>query len=609
MKCLQSIKCKIGGKVLKLPYIEHLAFKFGLGQKEKGLLLRLLSESVPEHKKKYFVAIAAMAVTAIMTAAMAWIMGLIVDVMSDTGRKNEIYYISAAVLFIFIAKGIASFVQSTFLAKAGNRIVANKQIELFNHIIRQGSDYLGNINSSDLVLRVTHSAQRARGVIDTIVTGFVRDLLTLIALVCVMFYQQPVLSLITIVIGPVIFYALRRILSMVKDIMKQEMAGLNEIIKVVQETSTGMRVIKAFALEGHLKSRMFSAARQVEKRANKIKSLEAATTPLIDSVAGVAIAGVLLIGVVGLFGSSAGTPGQLISFVTAFLMAYEPAKRLSKMRVSIEAGMVGVRMMYEVLDKPITLTEPTDPKSPPLAPIDIELRSVSFGYKQGIKTIDSISHKFQAGKVTALVGPSGGGKSTLLNLLLRLHDPDSGHILYNNIDVRHISFADLRNIVSFVGQDTFLFDTTIMENIRMVRVTASESDVVDASKAANAHEFICKHDKGYEARIGENGRNLSGGQRQRLSIARAILKAAPVLLLDEATSSLDSHSERHVQEAIERTTVGTTTIVVAHRLSTILKADEICYIEEGKIVERGTLVELLRCGGRFKQLYDTQYGS
>lgn len=580
-----------------------------LGQTEQSLLLRLLGENVPEHKKKYMVAIAAMILMAGTTAAMAWIMGRIVDVMSVPDRRSEVYMISAAVLFIFVIKGFASFVQITFLARAGNRIVANKQIQLFNHIISQGADYLGKVNSSDLVLRVTQSAQMARGVIDTVVTGFVRDFLTLIALVGVMFYQQPVLSLITLIIGPLIFFALRRILSVVRTIMSQEMAGLTEIIKVVQETSTGMRVIKAFALEKHLMARMEASAREVEKRANKIRALEASTDPLIDTIAGVAISGVILLGAIGIFGGSAGTPGQLISFVTAFLLSYEPAKRLSKMRVSIEAGMVGVRMMYEVLDRPITLLEPDHPKAPPEAPIKIVLENVTFGYDAEKSTIRSLSHTFEAGKVTALVGPSGGGKSTILNLLLRLHDPDQGAIRFNDVDIRDLRFSDLRQLIAFVGQDTFLFDTSIRENIRMVAEGASDGDVISAAQASNAHEFIERYETGYDTMIGENGRNLSGGQRQRLSIARAVLKAAPVLLLDEATSALDSHSERHVQEAIELATRGTTTIVVAHRLSTILKANQICYVENGQIVESGSLAQLQELGGKFSKLYASQFNT
>jgi ATP-binding cassette, subfamily B, bacterial MsbA len=578
-----------------------------LDKREQGLLFRLLGENVPEHIKKYLVAIAAMILMALTTASMAWIMGQIVDVMADPSRKSEVIVISGAVLAIFIIKGFASFVQITFLARAGNRIVANKQIELFNHIVHQSADYLGNINSSDLVLRVTHSAQMARNVIDTVVTGFVRDLLTLVALVGVMFYQQPVLSLITLIIGPLIFYALYRILSLVKAIMNQEMAGITEIIKVVQEASIGMRVIKAFALEKHLMARMNSAARQVEKRANKIKSLEASTDPLIDTIAGVAISGVILLGAIGFFGGSAGSPGQLISFVTAFLLSYEPAKRLSKMRVSIEAGMVGVKMMYEVLDRPITLLEPAVPKRPPYPPIEIGLSDVSFGYDPEFPAIRRMSHKFEAGKVTALVGPSGGGKSTILNLLLRLHDPSSGTIRFNGVDIRELKFSDLRQLISYVGQDTFLFDTSIKENIRMAAEESGDDDIVAAAKASNAHEFVEKYDSGYDTIIGENGRNLSGGQRQRLSIARAILKAAPVLLLDEATSALDSHSERHVQKAIERATKGTTTIVVAHRLSTILQADQICYVEEGQIVESGSLKDLLGYKGKFYALYNSQF--
>lgn len=597
------------GTTLQIPFMQTILARLRLDQREQSLLLRLLGENVPEHKKKYLVAITAMILMAATTAAMAWIMGQIVDVMSDPERISEVYMISGAVLVIFVVKGFASFVQITFLARAGNRIVANKQIELFNHIVKQSADYLGSINSSDLVLRVTHSAQMARSVIDTVVTGFVRDLLTLVALVGVMFYQQPVLSLVTLIIGPLIFLALRRILLMVKSIMSQEMAGIAEIIKVVQESSTGMRVIKAFALEKHLMARMESAARQVEKRANKIKSLEASTDPLIDTIAGVAISGVILLGAIGIFGSSAGSPGQLISFVTAFLLSYEPAKRLSKMRVTIEAGMVGVRMMYEVLDKPITLLEPTEPKATPHAPIEILLSDVTFGYEAASPAIRSLTQRFDAGKVTALVGPSGGGKSTILNLLLRLHDPDQGTISFNGVDVRDLRFSDLRQLISYVGQDTFLFDTTIKENIRMVAEGSSDEAIIAAAKASNAHEFIARYDAGYDTLIGENGRNLSGGQRQRLSIARAILKSAPVLLLDEATSALDSHSERHVQEAIELATKGTTTIVVAHRLSTILKADRICYVEGGQIVESGTLSELLECKGKFSGLYQSQFNT
>jgi ATP-binding cassette, subfamily B, bacterial MsbA len=592
-----------------MSFKQSLITKIGFNIPEQSLLFRLLAENIPEHKKKYFIAFVAMVLMASTTATMALMMGLIVDVMSDPARTSEIYIVSAVIFLIFVVKGFSSFVQITFLAKAGNRIVANKQIELFNHLIRQSANFLGNVSSSDLVMRVTQSAQMARSVIDTVVTGFLRDLLTLISLIIVMFYQQPFLSIVTLLVGPLIFIALRRILAMVHSIMSLELAGISEIIKAVQEASGGMRVVKAFGLEPHLMSRMEDAARGVERRANKIRSLEASTDPIVDTIAGVAISGVVLLGAVGLFGASAGTPGQLISFVTAFLLAYEPAKRLSRMRVSIEAGMVGVRMMYELLDKPVDLLEPEKPIAPPRAPVEIVFKDVSFGYDAEAMAIKGLSHRFEAGKVTALVGPSGGGKSTILNLFLRLHDPNAGSVRFNGIDIRALRFADLRKLTSFVGQDTFLFDTTIKENIQMVVENASDEEVRSAAIAANAHQFIVQYPDGYDTMIGENGRNLSGGQRQRLSIARAILKAAPILLLDEATSALDSHSERHVQEAIDLAAKGATTIVVAHRLSTILKADEICYVEDGKIVEHGSLDELLVLNGKFRELYDLQFKS
>jgi ATP-binding cassette subfamily B protein len=296
-----------------------------------------------------------------------------------------------------------------------------------------------------------------------------------------------------------------------------------------------------------------------------------------------------------------------MSFVTAFLMAYEPAKRLSRMRVTIEAGMVGVQMMYELLDRPPTMVEAADAVDLPAGPGSIVLENVSFSYSDGRKVLDGLSLVFPQGGTTALVGPSGSGKSTVLNLLLRLYDPDKGRILLDGIDLRQIRFAALRRKTSYVGQDTFLFSGTISENLRIVRPEASEAEVTEAAQVAHADEFINSLPNGYNTPVGENGVFLSGGQRQRLAIARAVLRRPEVLLLDEATSALDSHSEALVREALTHVTQGVTTVVVAHRLSTVLRADLICYMENGRLVESGRLDELLLQGGKFRQLYERQF--
>jgi ATP-binding cassette subfamily B protein len=573
------------------------------------LLWRLVRTNLHEQRKLYGISIAAMVVVAAMTSSVAWIMRYIVDAMTIPDNQGIVFIVALAVAAIFTIKGLATYVQVVSLTRAGNRIVATQQIRLYDKLLRQGVSFFNLTESSDLLMRVTQSAQAARMIIDLIVTSFVRDLLTLIGLLAVMFYQQPVLSSVALLVGPAAIFGIRVLLRKVRKIMEMEMASLAEIIKVIQETSTGIRIIKAFALEERMASRMARAVREVEKRSNAISRLEAITSPLMDTLSGFAIAAVVALSAVQIFGVQGTTPGQLMSFVTALLMAYEPAKRLSRMRITIESGMVGVRMMFGLLDQPETLAEHPNPVTMTKGPGRIVFDRVSFSYGAGRPVINDLSLVFEAGKTTALVGPSGGGKSTILNLILRLYDPHEGTVTIDDLDIRLASFTSLRDKISFVGQDTFLFSASVSDNIRFGSPTASEEEVIAACKAANAHEFIEHLPQGYKTQVGENGAFLSGGQKQRLAIARAILRDAPILLLDEATSALDSKSEALVQEAIQRLTRDRTTVVIAHRLSTVLGADKICVIEAGALAEEGTAKALLARGGVFRGLYDQQFGT
>ena len=573
------------------------------------LLWRLVRTNLHEQRKLYGISILAMVLVAAMTSSVAWIMRYIVDAMTIPDNQGTVFMVALAVAGIFTVKGLATYVQVVSLTRAGNRIVATQQIRLYDKLLRQGVSFFNLTESSDLLMRVTTSAQSARMIIDLIVTSFVRDLLTLIGLLIVMFYQQPVLSSVSLLVGPAAIFGIRILLRKVRKIMEMEMASLAEIIKVIQETSTGIRIIKAFALEERMASRMTRAVREVEKRSNAISRLEAITSPLMDTLSGFAIAAVVALSAVQIFGVNGTTPGQLMSFVTALLMAYEPAKRLSRMRITIESGMVGVKMMFTLLDQPETLAEHSDPVAMPKGPGRIVFDAVSFGYGSGRPVINDLSIVFEAGKTTALVGPSGGGKSTILNLILRLYDPSDGMVKIDGQDIRMASFTTLRDRMSFVGQDTFLFSASVSDNIRFGSPTASEDEVIAACKAANAHEFIEHLPHGYHTQVGENGAFLSGGQKQRLAIARAILRDAPILLLDEATSALDSRSEALVQEAIQRLTKDRTTVVIAHRLSTVLGADKICVIEAGQLAEEGSAKVLLARGGAFRGLYDQQFGA
>ena len=579
------------------------------GNINSDMLRRLLRENLKFQALNYGIAMAAMIVIAITTALTAWIMKDIIDSLVQSGDRGRVLAVAAGVATIFTLKGAATYTQVVFLSRAGNRIVANQQRNLYDRLLEHGVSFFNSLDSSNILMRVTSSAQAARAVIDTLIMGFVRDLLTLIGLIIVMVYQQPTLSLFSLIFGPVAILGVRLILKRVRGIVEANMMSSAEIIKVIQETSSGIRVVKAFALEKHMAERMNSAISKVEDRSNAMARLNGATSPLMETLSGFAIAGIVALSAVGVFGSNATSPGELMSFITALLMAYEPAKRLARMRVSIEAGLVGVSFMYQILDTPISVRESPNARSLPDGAGQIEFRAVDFRYTDKEPLLRGLTVTFEAGKTTALVGPSGGGKSTIINLILRLYDPEKGAIEIDGLDIRETTFGSLRDKIGFVGQETFLFDGRLRQNIALGREDASDEEIYAAAKAANAHDFIQKMPEKYDTDVGENGGNLSGGQRQRIAIARAILRDSPVLIMDEATSALDSESEHLVTEALQTLSRGRTTIVIAHRLSTILSADKIVVIKDGEAIEQGTQGELLSQNGVFRSLYDRQFST
>ncbi len=577
-----------------------------LSADDKKLLARLFKENFKKHVGWYSAAIAAMVVVAGTTSLSAWIMRDIVNSVYLKQGFDVVLKIAFAVATIFIVKGLATFVQSYYLSKAGNSIVAEQQRKIYDRLLKQGVSFFQNLPSSELLIRVTYNAQAARSVIDTIVTSFIRDLLSLVGLIIVMFAQNFLLSAISMIIGPIAILSVRLVLRRVRKIMEAELASLGEIVNVVQETSIGVRVIKAFSLEKLMRQRMNKAVSDVEQRANGIAKLEAATSPIMETLSGLAIAVVIAVSGYTVL-EKGGSPGDLMAFITALLLAYEPAKRLARMRVQIEGGMIGVRMMFEVLDAPLTLAEKKDAQPLPKASGNVELKNVSFEYVANQPVLKDVSVLFEGGKMTALVGPSGSGKSTIINLMMRLYDPQSGSVEINGMDLRDVSFASLREHVSYVGQETFLFSGTVKHNISVGRDNATDEEVIAAAKAANAHDFIMNMPDGYDSKLGENGSGLSGGQRQRVAIARAMLRDADILILDEATSALDSESEALVRDALERLTFNKTSIVIAHRLSTINRADKIVVMDNGQVVEQGSRRELLATDGLYKRLHSIQF--
>ena len=573
------------------------------------LFARVLRENFPRQRWAYGVSILAMVVVAATTSGTAWMMNAIFQVLSGAPTAWSALTVAGAVLGLFVGKGLAGYVQQVALSRAGNRIVADIQRQLFRKLLQQDAAWFDVTESSDILLRLTQSAQSARLVIDILVTGFVRDALTLAGLIAVMIWQHALLSGVFLVIGPLALLGVRAVLGKVRRIMTAELLSLGEIMKILQETSAGLRVIRAFGLEPTLEGRMDRAVRDVERRSNAIVRLENITAPMIDTLAGTAIATIVVVGSMRVEQADATTAGALMAFVTALLMAYEPAKRLSRMRVSLEAALAGVMMMFEVLDRPDGMADAPGAQDLTKATGSVRLENVFFSYDGQRPILKGITLDFAPGKTTALVGPSGGGKSTIMGLLMRHYDPDFGRVEVEGLDLRKVRRAALRDHLSFVGQNTFLFSTTVRENIRFGRANAGDEDIVAAARAAQAHQFIMALPQGYDTLVGENGAFLSGGQRPRLSLARAILKDAPILLLDEATSALDNQSETLVRDAITTATQGRTTILIAHRLSTVLAADEVAYIDDGQVLEQGPLQELLARGGYVAAMFGQEYSA
>lgn len=580
--------------------------KFFRSSANQRLVGRLLRESFRKHAVLYGVAIAAMLIVALMTAASAWIMRDIANEFSGEKNIDVIYSIAGIVAAIFIVKGVATFIQTLFLSRAGNSIIAERQRKIYDRMLEHGIEFYHSYSSADLIMRMTQSASAARNVINTLVTSFIRDLFSLLGLVVVMAVQQPILSLAVFVFGPIVILVINRLLKRTSRIMEKELASVSMIMRVMQETVFGARIVKSFNLESTMRKRMYGAVADVERRSNSLAALEAVTSPLMETLAGLVIAGVILVsGYLIVEGGQ--TPGSIMAFITALLLAYEPAKRVARARVALEKGVVGVRLMYEIADRPLKLEEAPDAQPLPEGPGEIRFDKVSFSYRDGEPVLRDLDMIFPVGKMTALVGASGGGKSSILNLIMRLYDPDSGRVLFDGQDLKQATLHSLREKIAYVSQDTFLFDDSVMQNIRMGRQDATDEEVIAAAMDANAHAFITMLPEGYDTIIGENGVLLSGGQRQRISIARAILRDSQILLLDEATSALDAESESLFRNALENLQEGKTTIAIAHRLSTVHRAHQIIVIDAGTVVEQGTHAELLaKPDGAYRKLHEYQ---
>jgi ATP-binding cassette subfamily B protein len=569
------------------------------------LIRRLVLEQGLSYWRRYLIAFALMAVAAGATASATYILGQVINQAYVEKNVPGIALLSGVTVILFIVKGAATYGHTVILSKISNAILANNQRRLFAKLMNESVGFFSERHSSEFLARLTAGAKSITDVLSLLINALGRDFLLMISLVVVMVMQDPLMSLLGFVVTPPAMLVLRKLVKRIRGLAYNQFTGTADILETMQEALQGIRTVKAFTLEAPMRKRINEHIAAVERNANKMARVSNRSSPLMETLGGFAVAGGLLYGGYSVVALGA-TPGQFFSFLTAFLMATEPAKRLARLNIELNSNLVGARVLLEIIDSPAS--ELSDDDNPALKLTDsrIELRDVNFAYRPGELVLDRMSFVAEPGKVTALVGPSGGGKSTVLALLLRFYEVTEGDILIDGQSISKVSRRSLRQQTAYVGQDVYLFRDTIRANIAFGKDGASEAEIVGAAKAACAHDFIMSFPLGYDTPVGEHGAQLSGGQRQRIAVARALLKNAPIILLDEATAALDSESEKQVQEAIEHLCQNRTTIVIAHRLHTIMHADTILVVEAGEIVERGRHDDLLRRGGRYASFFRLQ---
>ena len=546
-----------------------------------------------------------MAVVGAATAAAAYLVKPAMDDIFLDRNEGMLILIPLAVLVIYLLKGVCNYGQTVLMSHIGFRVITDLRRDLYRQILRQPLSFFTKNPTGLLISRVTNDVTFLQGAVSEAVTSLLKDSFTLAALVFVIFWRDWQLAIIASLVFPLAVYPIAQFGRRMRRIATESQVSMGDLISLLQETITGNRIVKAFGMEEHENRRFAQENERQFKLAMKSVTVRAVSSPLMEFLGGVGIAAIIFYGGWQVIAGTS-TPGTFFSFLAALLMLYEPVKRLTNVNNTIQQGLAGAERIFEVLD-----TEPEIQNRPGAAELpsiqrEISIEGVTFRYEED-PVLRDVYLKIRAGEVVAFVGMSGGGKTTLVNLIPRFYDVNEGRVAIDGTDIRDVTLESLRAQIGIVTQQTILFNDTVRGNIAYGDVRRSDEDVSRAAKAANAHDFILKLPLGYDTVIGEQGVKLSGGERQRISIARALLKDAPILILDEATSSLDTESEIEVQDALEKLMKGRTTLVIAHRLSTIRNADRIIVLVDGRIVEEGTHESLLEKRGEYSKLHNLQF--
>ena len=554
---------------------------------------------------KFLLATLCMLVVGATTSSLAFLVKPALDEIFLKKNADMLTWIPLAVIVIYLLKGSCSYGQTLIMNFIGLRIIADLRNQLYRKIQMQSLSFFTKHPTGLLMSRITNDVGTIQGAVSDAVTSLFKDSFTLLSLVFVIFYRDWQLATIAMFIFPLIIYPIAKFGKKMRNIAKRSQITMGSLNTLLHESISGTRIVKAFGMEDY-ENRRFAEENERFFHLNiKAVSINAASSPFMEFLGGIGIAAIILYGGYQVI-QGVSTPGTFFSFLTALIMLYEPVKRLTNVNNTIQQGIAGAQRVFEIID-----LEPEIKNRPHAVVLDkisqgIDIQDVSFAY-EAETVLHHINLSIKAGEVVAFVGMSGGGKTTLVNLIPRFYDVTQGRICIDGTDIRDFSVESLRSRIGMVTQQTILFNDTVRNNIAYGDIDRTEEEIIEAAKAANAHDFIKQLPKGYDTIIGEAGTKLSGGERQRISIARALLKNAPILILDEATSSLDTEAEIEVQSALDNLMAGRTTLVIAHRLSTIRNAHRIVVLVNGEIVEEGDHETLLARKKEYFKLHQMQF--